>query len=251
MDTKLFVLTNRLLPPVFRDGYIPLYLGTGWKHTTDALYEDTMENISGKHKYYADLGGFYWIWKNMQCDIVGICQYRKFFFSEDLTSIISSSQVETILQNHDIIVPPAFTSYEETVWDKYKNHQHIQDLIVARDILAEMYPEYLDGFQTIMDGYRLYGLNMWIARKETFDSYCRFIFPILQEAESRIDITDYSEDMQRVLAFLSEWLFSTWLLHQELRVYEIPALVIGKKGEVPDAETFRNLFPNCPGTVKR
>ena len=41
MNTKLFVLTNRLLPPVYPNGYIPLYLGTGWEHTADALYEDT------------------------------------------------------------------------------------------------------------------------------------------------------------------------------------------------------------------
>lgn len=249
MDTRLFVLTNCLLPPVFSGGYIPLYLGTGWKHTPGALYEDTGENLSDKHKYYADLGGFYWIWKNIQCDIAGICQYRKYFFSEHSSGFISTAEIENILQDYDIIVPPAFTSYEETVWDKYKNHQHIQDLMIARDILSEKYPEYLDGFQTIMDGYRLYGLNMWISRKETFDSYCRFIFPILQEAELRIDTTNYSEDMQRVLAFLSEWLFSTWLLHQPLRVYEIPPLIIGKKGEAPDADTIREYCPNSTASI--
>lgn len=242
MDIKIFVLTNRRVPQGYSKIYRPLYLGTGWKHTDDADYEDTGTNIVEKHELYADLGGFYWIWKNVSSDIVGISQYRKYFFSEKKADcFIQSEEILSLLSSYDILIPPAFTVSNETVYDKYKNHMHIEDLHIARDILKEKYPDCLNGFDFIMSGCRIYGLNMWIARKTVFDKYCAWVFPILQEAEKKVHIENYSQDMKRVLAFLSEYLFSVWLIHEKLRVYELAPRIICDKGQSPAEELIRQL----------
>lgn len=243
MDIKMFILTNRPVPRGYSEIYYPLYLGGDWdERRDDAIYEDTGINIADRHELYADLGGFYWVWKNITADVVGITQYRKYFFSERQPGkLIQKEEIQDLFSTYDILVPSAFSSIYETIYEKYANHMHIEDLNIARDILAEMHPSYLEGFDLVMSGYHMYGLNMWIARKSTFDSYCNWIFPILAEAEKRIHTENYTKDMKRACAFLSEYLFSVWLLHENLRVYELPIEVVIKKGMAPTEEFIRRI----------
>lgn len=241
-EIQIFVLTNRSISEGYSEIYYPFYLGTGWKYMPNAYYEDSGVNIADKHEMYADLGGFYWIWKNIKTDIVGISQYRKYFFSErEENRMIQSEEIRFLLSQYDILVPPAWVNAYETIYEKYQNHMCIEDLEIARDILSEKYPEYLEGFDFIMGGNRMYGLNMWIARKVVFDQYCAWLFPVLEEAEYRIDWDNHSQDMKRALAFLSEYLFTVWLLYENLRVYELPARTITEKGIAPDEDAIRAL----------
>ncbi len=239
---QIFVLTNREIPNAYSEIYTPLYLGTGWSHEPGIYYEDTGDNIADKHELYADLGGFYWIWKNSKADIVGISQYRKYFFSEcEQDRFIQGKEIQKLLSGYDILVPFPMITANETIYEKYRKHMHITDLDIAREILQENYPDYIEGFDFVMSGNRIYGHNMWIARKHIFDKYCAWIFPILQEAEGRVNIESYSQDMKRVLAFLSEYLFSVWLLHENLRVYELRNRIISEKGTSPEEEVLRIL----------
>lgn len=239
---QIFVLTDRIIPDGYSEIYHPFYLGANWEHTPNAYYEDSGFNIADKHEMYTDLGGFYWIWKNIDADIVGISQYQKYFSSErDKNRIIQSGEIIFLLSQYDILVPSAWANAHETIYEKYKNHMCIEDLEIARDILSEKHPEYLEGFDFIMSGCRMYGLNMWIARKTIFDKYCTWLFPVLEEAEHRIDWSSHSPDMKRALAFLSEYLFSVWLLHENLRVYELPVHIVTPKGTAPDENVIRTL----------
>ncbi|MCH5268291.1 MAG: DUF4422 domain-containing protein [Lachnospiraceae bacterium] len=239
---QIFVLTNRIIPKGYSEIYYPFYLGTGWEHSSGAYYEDSGTNIADKHEMYADLGGFYWIWKNIEADIVGISQYRKYFFSErEKDRFIQSEEILFLLSQYDILVPLAFVNPHETIYEKYQHNTCIEDLEIARDILREKYPEYLEGFDVIMGGCRMHGFNMWIARKKIFDKYCAWIFSILQEAEHRIDWDSHPQNMKRALAFLSEYLFSVWLLHENLKIYELCPRVITAKGLAPDETMIRTF----------
>jgi len=44
--------------------------------------DDTGENISTKNKYYSELTGTYWVWKNTHQDVTGTCHYRRFFTAQ-------------------------------------------------------------------------------------------------------------------------------------------------------------------------
>ena len=44
--------------------------------------DDTGENISHKNKYYSELTGIYWVWKNTRQNISGACHYRRYFTAQ-------------------------------------------------------------------------------------------------------------------------------------------------------------------------
>lgn len=66
--------------PVKDSVYIPLMVGkqqgefsNGW------ISEHTGDHISDKNVRYNELTGLYWIWKNANAEITGLCHYRRFF----------------------------------------------------------------------------------------------------------------------------------------------------------------------------
>ena len=60
--------------------YVHLWAGKdGAKKYDGFIGDDTGENISKKNKYYSELTGLYWVWKNTKPEIVGSCHYRRYF----------------------------------------------------------------------------------------------------------------------------------------------------------------------------
>ena len=49
---------------------------------TEFQGDDTGENISDKNKYYSELTGIYWVWKNTRQNITGTCHYRRYFTAQ-------------------------------------------------------------------------------------------------------------------------------------------------------------------------
>jgi hypothetical protein len=66
--------------------------------------------------------------------------------------------------------------------------------------------------------------NMFIMNWDNFDAYCTWLFDILEEAEKRIDITNYSPYQQRIYGFLAERLFNVWLYAEKKKTKEYPLL---------------------------
>lgn len=65
------------------------------------------------------------------------------------------------------------------------------DLKICKEVIAKNCPEYLNAFDLCMNC-NLFSLgNMIITRKEIFDNYCSWLFPILFELERKIDIKVY------------------------------------------------------------
>ena len=60
--------------------YVHLWAGkNGAEIQNGFIGDDTGENISNKNRYYSELTGLYWVWKNMKSDIIGSCHYRRYF----------------------------------------------------------------------------------------------------------------------------------------------------------------------------
>jgi Fe-S cluster biosynthesis and repair protein YggX len=218
MDTRIYVITHKKFQAPQEDGYIPLQVGRALGEDLGYLGDDTGDNISAKNKSFCELTGVYWIWKNVSCDIVGICHYRRFFVKDK--TLLSQKQIEEILQTYDAITVHSGLTPCENLWIHYGECHYEKDLQVVRDIIQEKYPDYLDAFDLSMHCNLLSLGNMIITRKDTFDRYCAWLFDILFEAEQRIDISAYDDRQKRIFGFLSERLMRVWLSNQTLKIHE-------------------------------
>ncbi len=208
--------------------YKPIRVGSAL-NSDDFGYQrdDIGENISNKNKSFCELTATYWIMKNDKSDIVGLTHYRRYFFKKHknnkLENVLSEQDIRKILKEKDIIVPNStfiIKHNAEKSWEK----THIKkDYDECRKIIFEKYPDYIEAFEQFSRSRFLYICNMFIARKEIFDEYYKWLFDILFELEKRTDISTYDDYNKRLFGFMSERLFNVWLLkHKELKVKKIP-----------------------------
>lgn len=227
MDTRIYVMTHKEYTKPESGIYKTLHVGKALGSDFGYAGDDTGDNISAKNKNYCELTGIYWIWKNVKCDVVGICHYRRYFVHDE--ELLQKEYIEKVLENYDIIVPnSSFTKYS-SVGEHYEKEHHWKDMLICRDVISEQCPEYLDAFDLCMNC-NLFSLgNMVITRKDIFDSYCTWLFDILFEVERRVDISGYDAFQARIMGYLSERLFRVWLLNQKYSVREEEVRMIDMK----------------------
>lgn len=231
MDTRIYVITHKKFTCPEDPLYHALHVGRALGNDLGYTGDDTGKHISGKNRNYCELTGIYWIWKNISCDIVGICHYRRYFTQGK--QLLTQEYIERTLKDYDAITVVSGLTDQACVRDQYEHYHHIGDLNLCRTILEEKYPDYLDAFDHCMSC-NLFSLgNMIITRKDIYDEYCAWLFDILFEVEKRADISEYDDYQKRIFGFLSERLIRIWLLNSSYKVKEESYSQI-------DEETIRN-----------
>lgn len=218
MDTRIYIATHKPFQPPAGAPYIPLHVGKKGKESLGFVGDDTGDNISEKNSSYCELTGVYWMWKNVQCDIIGLCHYRRYFTCEG--QLLKQEQIEGILSFYDLIVGVSSTTPAASVAAHYAAVHYEKDWVVCRSMLAIMYPDYLDAFDLVANAKFMNLGNMMICRKELFDKYCAWLFPLLEEIERRTDISSYDTFQARLYGYLAERLMRVWILMQDIRVRE-------------------------------
>ena len=193
---------------------IPIQVGAALtdKHLFKTLDSSGVNNISAKNKQYCELTGIYWAWKNDTSNYVGFCHYRRKF---DLSVV----QIDHIFSGDiDVIVTVPILNFAG-VRKQYGKDHVIGDWDTFIDVISDTTPRYLDAAKAVQDGIYYYAYNMFIMKRDVFDEYCGFIFPILEECEKRIG--DKEDTYQnRYVGFLAERLLSIFLTkHSELKVF--------------------------------
>ena len=219
MDTRIYVMTHKKYSKPNLPEYIMMQVGAALHDDFGYLTDNTGNNISEKNPNFCELTGIYWLWKNVSCDIIGICQYRRYFIINE--NFMNQQQVESILKNHDVILPQSFSTESSSLYDNYKLRHHSKDMDIIREVISEKYPEYLNTFDFCMSRNLLSVGNMMVTRKNIFDQYCTWLFDILFEAEKRIDIKNYDEYQSRVFGFLSERLLRVFLMYHKYKIKSV------------------------------
>lgn len=220
MDTRIYCITHKKFEKPEDDMYRPLHVGRAISDDLGYQGDDKGDNISEKNKSYCELTGIYWLWKNVKCDIIGICHYRRYFVRDE--GFITKEYIEDILNNqkYDVIVPTSGETSGKTIKEQYAEHHYIKDFEKCEEVLKRMYPQYSDAFDlTASCGLFTLG-NMIITHKSTFDKYCEWLFPLLYEIEEETDISSYDEFQKRLYGYLAERLFRVWLMGNALKVRE-------------------------------
>lgn len=139
MDTRLYVMTHKKIAEIQDSLYIPMQVGRAGKEDFGYVGDDTGDNISIKNDRYCELTGMYWLWKNTDCDIIGICHYRRYFIKDE--KLLDKEYIENQLEKYDMIIPSSACVKGEDVYDHYRKRHYTKDLDLCREVISEKYPE--------------------------------------------------------------------------------------------------------------
>ena len=231
-------------------GRTPIFVGNG--NCNLYLRDNVKENISERNENYCELTALYWIWKNdKHSDFVSIEHYRRFFSKKYfLTSIIEKKEINKILEK-DYVITSKPISTKMTTGEFYSARHFKNDLLIAKEAIKKFFPEYIESFETVMNGHDCALYNMCAMKKEYFDAYCEWLFKVLFYVESKVDLSDRTPYQKRAFGFLSERLFNVWLLKNEIKVYCLPIYYRLDNGIDSFFKTIKCALPKKPYDPKK
>lgn len=247
---KIYVITHKNFGWDSKNNvYIPLLVGAN--HNSCSIQhesDNTGKNISDKNSSYCELTGLYWIWKNVNEDVVGICHYRRFFTKNRYLFcdkfILKEKNIKKYLRDFDIILPERnhHEYFGLTAFENYKQLHKINDWNVTKNVINNLYPSYMEDVSWFEKEKIGYCYNMMICNKKLFNEYCKWLFNILFEVEKNIDISDYDPYNKRVYGFLAERLINVWVHHNQLSVKEVPVYMTENKLYLRIKNKITNIF---------
>lgn len=235
------------------DVYMPLHVGREGKGDLGYIGDNTGDNISSKNANYCELTGLYWAWKNLKCDYIGLCHYRRYFgkkgkfityIREEKERVFKKKDYEERLCDCDVLLPKAMNFDGMTIGEHYRQYHYWKDLEKTRLVLEKEYPTYVKSFDLVMNSNRGYFANMFVTNKSIFDSYCEWLFNILFKIEKENDLSAYDSYQARIYGFLSERLFNVFLHKQNFKILEADVLMIEenvKKKKIICRNIFKHL----------
>lgn len=225
MTAKIVVAAHIAYPVPQDDIYYPIHAGKSGRESIEFPGDDTGENISHKNDFYSELTCLYWAWKNLRADYLGLVHYRRHFRyrkkGSKWDSVLSHGELEKVLQETEVVLPRKRRYYIETVGSHYGHTFDELHLSVARAAIEDMYPQYTHSFDKIMDRRSAHMFNMFIMKREYADAYCQWLFSVLEELETRIDVSGMTPFEARYLGRVSERLLDVWIDKNKIRYKEI------------------------------
>lgn len=241
----------------------------------DMIGDDTGDNISIRNSSYCELTGQYWAWKNDNLsDYIGFMHYRRFLnFNLNLNNVdksihgileksignnfatkygLTENNIEEIMRGYDAVIPEPFDLREigfDSVEQQYKltPDHHARDYDIARQAVGEVHPSYSNYFEIMSSSALLYATNIFVFKRFLFDEYCEWLFPLLERIEELVDTSSYSVTERRVIGYLSERLFTVFIL---CKMDTCPDLRIKKLTRVFVEDTVaKHTAPQLPNTT--
>ena len=240
MKIRNYVVTHKkksLSDNLKKNGYRLISVGPGNQENNEGVHDNTLENISEKNPNYCELTALYWIWKNdKKSDIMGFCHYRRYFtkatVSQDEKYFLKKRDILKVFEEGYDVIAPIKTVCAKSMNYVYRMAGKEKDLDTLRAVISEKYPEYMKEYDYVFEHNVTYLANMMIAQREVFDDYCKWLFDILFEVERRTDLTGYTPAEARIYGYMSERLFTVYVMHKHIRVKEIRAVNIEKKNDI-------------------
>ncbi len=232
MSITIYVVTHKCFIEPKDEIYQTIIVGPADLDLKNALRDNTGVNIAHKNSNYCELTALYWIWKNVadKDRIIGMCHYRRFFsksrYRKSSKYFLTKKDVQSIFCKYDVVLPKR-NRWGVTVGENYYNYGEgkEKDLLLVREIISNIYPQYLKDFDQVINAKAASYRNMFIMRKILLDEYCEWLFAILGELEKSISLDDYTKAEARVFGYLSEILLNVWILHKNLKIKYVPIVL--------------------------
>lgn len=163
------------------------------------------DNISDKNRNYAELTVTYWAWKNRKDEYKGIAHYRRYL------KLCERDWKAFVGNDIDVVLPLPFVCYPtaESQYGRY-NHRYVINNLFK--VLEKRDLNMAAAAKEILRGEYIYQYNMLIAKKEVFDAYCDWIFPILSEVDELCEKWSEENNPDRLCGHLGEILTTLFFM---------------------------------------
>ncbi len=233
-DIAIYTVTHKVFSPIQNSLYIPIFAGKDNNNEMNIQGDATGDNIAELNSIINECTTLYWIWKNTKQKYIGLCHYRRYFSlglenSLDDFGILDDQYIDQYLEDCDMIVAEAVTTYPFSIKDRLKlnvcKEAFEQGYTLVRNIIKQKYPEYIDDFDIFFERDILYPCNMFIASREIMDKYCNWLFDIIIDASRAIDVSKFDIYSRRIIGFMAERLLTLWIVHNGIKVKEVPIIM--------------------------
>ncbi len=224
--------------------------GTGKNNYPKNWFSDKEgKNISHLNRNYAELTFHYWIWKNFldnfsKNDMIGFCQYRRFWLKKNHEEQISYENLNQNLLNENnfefdesevFLTKPEKVSLKKKSIFKYRgfldnlkdplpifsNSKHsvgLQFEVYTKtkkfiyDLSKFLKKEDQDDFLNFLHNCKEINLhNMFITNKLIFSDYMKYLFDWLNKCDQKIKEKNFNDKgLTRMHAFLAERFLHFW-----------------------------------------
>ncbi len=270
-EIKLFVSCHQPSSVPEHPLLVPIQVGAALSEERfpGFLYDDEGENISHKNHSYCELTAQYWAWKNVQADYYGFFHYRRYLYPDmsakrpyrieatptlKLLDRLGYDRLEVLIPQYDLILPKA-ENMHVPVREHYAKapFHHKKDLDLIEEIIREKSPEYVPAMEKYFSGTLCYFGNIFIMKRERFETYSEWLFPILEEFDRRADLSGYGAQGLRVDGYLAERLLGVYYTKQTgegAKALELPRVdFIASGAERRRRQLLNALLP--PGSIRR
>ena len=244
---KVYVASHVNVPIPELPYCVNIQTGSAGKESWPGFQRDDVgDNISHKNRFFGELTGLYWVWKNSDADKIGWCHYRRFFSpvlypqSHPFGVGVDLPMAQTILdQDRDgrlfdfelrlaPMIVPNLTHMQISPQEWYcGTHREVDWQAMLRGI-AEFYPEEGQAAKDYLtSAHHQHFWCMMIANRPVFDAYCAWLFPLLFHLETLITPAE-DNFLCRVYAFLSEHLFNWWRHSRNLQFVTRPFVFLNE-----------------------
>lgn len=206
-DIRIYMAVSHKDKPLTRDYQEATWvkkIQAGAALTNSRIAEITDEgadSLSTQNSLYCELSASYYIWKHNACNITGLFHYRRILnVTEEQLHLLEIKKI-------DVILPLPFVCYPDAS-GQYGRYLMSEDIHVMCEVLQEFEPKKMPEIKGILKSPYLYNYNMLIARREVFNDYCSWIFPLLKiitdrcEKEEREKLPRYTGRIGEVLTSL-------------------------------------------------
>lgn len=217
--------------------YMPIHVGAALHPDVNLgpgfQRDDEGNSISELNPYYSELTALWWIWKNVGAEYKGVVHYRRHLGSPNATRQRSQDPFERIATGHELLTAATTTGVVvakkrnyliETVYDHYSHTFEGEQFDVCRAVLTDLHPEYVAAWDRLMRSRSAHVFNMFVMRNALFDSYCSWLFPVLEELCKRLDPKQYDAFGARYPGRVSERLLDPWLWVNGIEPSELPVV---------------------------
>lgn len=221
----IYIATHKQFNDLKLKDYCPIQVGSYRGELLGYQRDDVGDNISNRNANFCELTGLYWIWKNSLDEYKGLVHYRRYFgkrnFTNSIKDIYSYQELKALLKDCDIVLPYIEYFKENARDELLKECCTVEIFNNLRSIVSTKHADYLKAFDNYFKNNESYLFNMMFTDRETFDSYCNWLFDILFELEKVTDLADLNTYQQRLYGFLSERLLNVWVKKNGLKTKHV------------------------------